>query len=80
MRWATVGKVVMNMGEKMHAQGMLYKAVVQVVLLYGSKSWVVTGDMLKVLKGFHQLVAREITGMTLQPIMSGEWEWPPVVT
>ena len=28
---------------------MLYKAVVQTVLLYGREIWVVTGEMLKVL-------------------------------
>ena len=31
------------------SQGAIYKAVAQSVLLYGSESWVVTGDILKVL-------------------------------
>ena len=31
------------------AQGMMYKSVDQLVLLYVSESWVVTGKMLKVL-------------------------------
>ena len=37
----------------MRDRGMLYKAVSQTVILYGSDSWLVTGAMLKVLNGFH---------------------------
>ena len=48
------------------AQGDMDKAVVQLVLLYGSESWVVTGDMLKVLEGFHHGVAQRITRMTAE--------------
>ena len=58
-----VGKVVTNTVETVRARGMLQKAVVQSVLLYGSKSWVVTGDMIKVLDGFHNRVARMSTGV-----------------
>ena len=58
-----VGKVVTNTVETVRARGMLQKAVVQSVLLYGSKSWVVTGDMTKVLDGFHNRVARMSTGV-----------------
>ena len=32
----------------------MYNAVDQLVLLYGSESWVVTGAMLKVLEGFQK--------------------------
>ena len=32
------------------AQGAMYKAVAQSVLLYASESWVVTADILKVLE------------------------------
>ena len=59
---------------------MMYKALAQSVILYGSESWVVTGDMLKVLKVFHHYVARRIIGMT-DTLRSGrEWEYPPVMT
>ena len=44
-----VSKVVTKTGSTVQARGMIYKAVVQTVLIYGSKSWVVTGAMLKVL-------------------------------
>ena len=49
------------------------------VLLYGSKSWVMMGAMLKVLDGFHPWVARRITGMTTTRGVEREWEYPPVV-
>ena len=38
------------------AQEMMYKAVVQIVMLYGSEIWVITDAMMKVLEGFcHQI-------------------------
>ena len=53
---------------------MLYKAVVKTLLLYGRENWVVTGENLKVLEGFHNQVARMITGKTSQSMVEGEWE------
>ena len=44
-----VGKVVTKTGATVRAQGIMYKAVVQSVVLYGSESGVITGAMLKVL-------------------------------
>ena len=44
--------VVSKTGEMVWARGMIYKAVVQSVFLYGSESWVVMGAIIKVLKGF----------------------------
>ena len=61
-----MGKVVTNTGATVWAQDMLYKSVSQSVLLYGSESWVVMGEMLNVLEGFHHQVARRITGMMEQ--------------
>ena len=73
-----MGKVVTNTGATVWAQDMLYKSVSQSVLLYGSESWVVMGEMLNVLEGFHHQVARRITGMMVQRTTIGEWEWPLV--
>ena len=58
---------------------MLYKVVAQTVLLYGSESWVVTGAMLKVLEGLHNILDRRIAGMTAWRVDDGEWEYSPVV-
>ena len=42
----------------------MYKTVVQLVLLYVSEIWVVTGYMLNVLEGLHHRASRRIAGMT----------------
>ena len=51
-------------GATVRFQVVIYKAVAQSVLLYDTQIWVVTGDVLKVLEGFHHQAARRITGMT----------------
>ena len=48
------------------------------MLLYGSKIWVVTGYMLKVLTAFHHRSTRRILGMTEKCRAGGEWECPAV--
>ena len=45
-------------------QEMIYKVVVQAVLIYGRKIWVVIFEMLKVLKDFHYRMSRQIVGKT----------------
>ena len=57
-------RVLGRMGATVQAQGSMYKALDQSVLLYGSESWVVTGEMLKVLTLFHHWVSLLITSMT----------------
>ncbi len=51
--WARVGQVLRgeNVGHRIAAK--IYKAVVQAVLLYGSKTWNLTKSTLAWLKGFH---------------------------
>ena len=44
-----VVRVLEMTGAMVQAQGDIYKSAVQLVLLYVIKSWVVTGEMLKVL-------------------------------
>ena len=52
-RWGVVVRVLEKTGATVQARGMMYKAVANLVLLYGSEIWVVTGEMLKVLEGIH---------------------------
>ena len=73
-----VGKMVLKTGATFQARGLIYEAEVQSVLLYISEIWVVMGEMLKALEGFHHRIARRITGMTAQSITGRGWEWPPV--
>ena len=78
LRWAMVVKVLTNTGATLRAQGMLYKAVVQSVLLYGRNSWLMMEAMLKILEWLSHWLAIRITGMTARRTTSGEWEGPPV--
>ena len=59
-------KVVTNTGAIVRVWVIMHKAVVQLVLLYGSKILVVTGVVLKLLEVFHHQVAIRITGMTIE--------------
>ena len=52
-RWVMITKVLSKTGAMVRARGMMYKAVDQSVILYGSNIWVVTVEMLKVLDGLH---------------------------
>ena len=71
-----ISKVLTKTEETVWDIGILYKAVAQMVLLYGSESWVVTGAMLKVLEGFHHRTSRRIAGMTAWNAEDREWEYP----
>ena len=53
------------MGASAKASTMLYKEVVQVVLLYGREIWVVPDAMMMVLEVFHHRIDRCIAGMTV---------------
>ena len=72
--WGVVARVLERTGATVWALGAMYKAVAQLVLLYGSKRWVVTGEMLKVLKGFQHQADRWITGLTAKHRAGREWE------
>ena len=49
-RWLMIAMVLVNTGSTVQARGVMYKAVIQLMLLYGSERWMVTGEMLKVLE------------------------------
>ena len=59
-----VAKVLTRTGVTLQAQEMLYKAVVNTVLLYGIESWMLTRTMLKVVERIHHWVGRGILGKT----------------
>jgi hypothetical protein len=51
--WARVGQVLCNENVSPHVAATFYKAVVQAILLYGSKTWVLSRTALACLEGFH---------------------------
>ena len=75
-----IARLLANTGATVRAYGMMYKAVDQSVIMIISDIWVVTGEMLKVLEGFHHRADRRITGMTAARGAGREWEYPPVAT
>ena len=54
---------------------MMYNAVVQAVLIYDSKRWVVTDTMITMLERFHHRIAIRIAVRTARKVDGGEWEW-----
>ena len=60
--WEMAEKVVRKTEAEVRVQGMLYKEIVQSVLLYGRDIWVVMRAMLKVLEGLYHRTARRVAG------------------
>jgi hypothetical protein len=60
--------------------GKIYLAIVQSVLLYGSETWVLSERMRRMLEGFHNRCARQMTRQFIHPDPEHEGEWitPPV--
>ena len=70
-----VEKLLKNTGATVRSREMMYKSVVQTVLLDSIKSWVVTEVMLKVMEGLNYRVARRIAGISDQKVGEWVWEW-----
>ena len=74
MRWVMVVMLLERTVATVWAQGAMYKVVAQSVLFYGSKIWVVTREVLKVLTDFRHQAARRFTRMTAKRGADVEWE------
>jgi hypothetical protein len=61
-KWGRLARVLTREGACPRTAGKFYKVVVQSVLLYGCETWVVTPAIRKVLEGFHNRVARRLSG------------------
>ena len=48
-----ITRVLLKTGETLWSQEMMYNAVAQSVILYGSDIWVMIGEIRKALEGFH---------------------------
>ena len=59
---------------------MFFKAVVQVVILFGSETWVLIPHMGRVVVIFQYRVSRWITKMQPKRREDGGWEYPPLDT
>ena len=66
-------KLLMKEGASVQTREIMYKVVIQMLFLYGSEIWVMTGDMLTVLEGFYNPVARIVREKTIQRDGGGRW-------
>ena len=73
-----LAKILTEAGEAVMAQAMVYKAVVQTVLVCGSEIWVAMRVMLAVLEGFFHQAVRQMVEKTDRRVRTRGWECPPV--
>ena len=73
-----VNNVMGNTGAPIKAHAIMYNMVVQAVLLYGSKTWVVIDEMVTVPEVFHNRISRRIEGMTERKGVGRERDWASV--
>jgi hypothetical protein len=75
--WARVGQVLRSKNATPPVAAKFYKAVVQAVLLYGSKTWNLTKAVLARLEGFHVRAAYRMVEVHWPKRVAGnQWEYP----
>ena len=73
--WAWLLRILVQEGYNPQLLGVLFKAVLQEVLIFGSEMWVMTPRMGRALGGGgHHKVARRITGRHPQQRLGESWE------
>jgi hypothetical protein len=78
--WAQVGQVLRYENVSSHIATTFYKAVVQAILLYGSKTWVLSRMALARLEGFHIRAAYRMAKMHKPKQGPGRtWIYPRLV-
>ena len=71
--WARMKRILGRYGASPRVSGMSFKAVVQVVLLFGLETWVMTPPMGRDLGGFQHRFSRRIIGRQPQRKVDGSW-------
>ena len=78
--WARrISRVLRAENSSARVCGMFYKATVQSVYLFGSKTWVLSPATLQRLEGFHVKAARRMPGL-LPKKVGGTWKFPKTKT
>ena len=60
--WARLSRILGREGYNTRVLVVLFKAVVQTVMLFGAETWVMTPHIGRALEGFQHRVTRQITG------------------
>ena len=74
--WGRLARVLGREGADPKVSRTFYISVKQVVLLFGSETWVLTEKMEKALDTFQARVARKLTGRQPQGGIDGTWYYP----
>ena len=75
-KWARMLMILRKQGGDSRISGTFFKAVVQVVLIFGYETWVLTPHMVRMMRGFQHRVARWLTGKQPRQPSDGEWDYP----
>ena len=67
-----VEKVIGKTGTPIKARVIVYKAVLQQLLLYDSERWVMTDVMMTVLEVLHHRIVRQIKRMAVWRVKNGK--------
>ena len=71
--WKGMLRILSREGADLWVSGFFFKSVVQAVLLFATETWVVTLCMGRVLGGFQDQVARNLTGRIQWQWVDGKW-------
>ena len=77
-KWGMLARILDKEGAPPKAKGMFCLAIVQSILLCGAETWTITPVMMRVLRGFHDRVARQLAGGMAHKTRHGNWVHPPV--
>ena len=72
-KWAWLNRILSREGDNARNLGQIYLAVVQLVMLYGLETRVLTPHMKRVLGGFHHRVNRRLTVRQPRRVQGGGW-------
>ena len=77
-KWVRLTRILSREGADARTSGQIYLAVVQLVQLYGSETWVMTPYIGRVLGVFHHRLAHRLTGRQPWRGRDGVWIYPPL--
>ncbi len=74
--WARVSQVLRAENASPKVCGVIYKATIQAVLLFGSETWNLAPSGLACLEGFHLRAAWQMTGKGPKKFPDSTWRYP----
>ena len=77
--WSRMPSILSREGATPWVSGLFFKSVIQVVLIFGEETWVVTPAWARNWGGFHTQVARCMTGKLPRRTTGGMWRYTSAV-